>query len=249
MKAFSEYLKLTGQSLFWVFVAPFVGKFPRASHVFALTVEFGVGAIPIVTMVCFFVGLVIAIQSAYQLVQIGAGTFVADIIGVSIVREIGPLLSAIVMAGRSGAAITASLGTMKVSEEIEALQVMGINPIRYLIGPRLLAMLIMLPAITVFCEVVGIYGGYLFGHLSLHIPTDMYIKKTLNALELKDFYTGMIKSGVFALLVGTIACYCGFSVRGGAEGVGRATTMSVVASIVAIIASDCLMTGIFYYAT
>jgi len=191
---------------------------------------------------------VIGIQSAYQLVQIGAGSYAADIVALSMVREIGPLMSAIVMAGRSGAAVTAELGTMKVSEEIEALQVMGINPVRYLITPRLLAMLIMLPCITVLCQLVGMFGGYLFGHFSLNIPTEIYIQKTFDALVLKDFWTSIIKSGVFAALVGTIACYCGFSVQGGAEGVGKSTTKSVVTSMVMIIVADCLLTGVFYYA-
>lgn len=248
MSKLGAYLKLSGQSFYWAVLAGFRGKFPKMSEVFAQMVEIGVGAIPIVTMVCFFIGLVLAIQSAYQLVQIGAGNFVADIVGVSIVREIGPLLSAIVMAGRSGAAVTAQLGTMKVSEEIEALQVMGINPVRYLVAPRLLAMMIMLPCITILCEIVGMFGGFLFGSMSLNIPADLYIEKTIHALALKDFYTGMIKTEVFALLVGTIACYCGFAVEGGADGVGKATTQAVVASIVSIIVADCLLTGVFYYA-
>jgi phospholipid/cholesterol/gamma-HCH transport system permease protein len=247
MNKLGDYLSLSGQSFYWIAVAPFYGQFPRIGHVFAQMAEIGTRAVPIVTMVCFFIGLVIGIQSAYQLVQIGAGSYEADIVALSMVREIGPLMAAIVMAGRSGAAVTAELGTMKVSEEIEALHVMAINPVRYLIVPRLLAMLIMLPCITILCQMVGMFGGYLFGHLSLNIPTEIYIQKTFNALVLKDFWTAMIKSGVFATLVGTIACYCGFSVQGGAEGVGKATTQAVVSSIVCIIISDCLLTGVFYY--
>ena len=162
-------------------------------------------------------------------------------------RELGPIVTAIVIAGRVGASVTAELGTMKVQEEVDALTTMGIPPIPFLVVPRILALLIMLPCLTVLGNLVGIYGGFLIGVFGLGMDPYLYHKQTFDALVQKDIVTGIVKSFVFALLIGIISTHKGLSVEGGAEGVGRATTQSVVLSIIMIILADCLCTAAFYY--
>ena len=170
----------------------------------------------------------------------------SDLVGMSLLRELGPLLVGVVVIGRSGSAVTAELGTMKVSEEIEALEVMAINPIRFLVVPRFLAMLVMLPALTVFGNYIGMTGGWAICRFSLDMPTEGYIRRLIESSHAMDLYSGMIKSVVFAWLIITISCFYGLKVKGGAEGVGRATTQSVVVSILTMLIADALLTAIFF---
>jgi len=245
----SSIYALVVSTFYWACVAPFQKgkKIVKRSHLFYQCVFIGNKSVSIVFLVSLFIGMIMAMQIAYLLRKFGVVMYVGSLVGVSVCRELGPLMTAIVIAGRAGAAITAEIGTMKVAEEVDALEVMGINPIRYLVVPRLLALVIMLPCLTIFADLVGIYGGYLIGHYSVGVPTGLYFQKTIDALILKDIWTGLVKSVVFALIIGFIGCYEGLIVEGGAEGVGKSTTISVVASITLIIFTDCVLTSLFYF--
>ena len=186
-------------------------------------------------------------QAAYQLAQVGATVYVSSLVSVSMCRELGPVLTALVIAGRIGAAITAEIGSMKVSEQIEALEVMAINPIRYLVVPKFLALLIMLPCLTVIGDFSGMFGGYLMGVFNLKINSALYIQTALKFLTLKDIYTGLSKAFIFAAIIALVGAYQGLKTRGGAVGVGQATTQSVVVSFILIILADCVMTGIYFF--
>lgn len=235
-------------AIYWVIVAPFKGKGIRWKSTIHQMVLIGFNSIPIVVVICFFVGLILAMQSAYQLERFGASIYVADLVGVAITREMGPLLTAIIVTGRSGSAIAAEIGTMKVYEEIDALQTMGLNPVRFLVVPRLIALLVMLPCLTLIADFVGIAGGLTLATLNLKISFVRYLTQTANALVLKDLITGLAKTIVFAIIIAQIGSYQGFSVEGGAEGVGKATTAAVVSSIFLIIVADLVCT-IFFYST
>ena len=195
---------------------------------------------------CTIMGIILALQLAPTLKQYGSLDRIADIVGIAMFRELGPLLSAIVLSGFAGASIAAEIGAMVEAEEIKALRAHALNPIRFLAVPRLLATVMMLIGLTVIADVVGVLGGMLTSWGVLDIRPAVYLENTRIALLYKDFFTGLIKAGVFGVLISMIACYEGFNVRGGAEGVGRATTATVVKSIVALIATDCVFTAIFY---
>lgn len=240
--------RLVQAACYWGVVAPLAGK--RALRRGALVRQLlfmGNESLPIVALVAASVGAVLALQAAYQLKQFGAIMYTGALVSVSMARELGPVITAIVIAGRVGAAVTAELGTMKVQEEVDALTTMGIPPVPYLVVPRILGIAVMLPCLTILADGIGMLGGYLIGTLGLGISPGLYLQKSFDALAAKDILTGLVKSGAFALLVGSIACTQGLSVGGGAEGVGRATTQSVVLSIISIIVADCLFTAIFYY--
>jgi len=226
--------------------APFAAKGFRWPATFRQMVRIGVESLPIVFLIAGSVGMIVALQAATQLRRVGATIYVADLVGVSLTRELGPLMTAIIIAGRSGSAIAAELGTMKVSEEVDALTAMGLDPVEFLALPRILAMAVMLPCLTILADVIGILGGVVVAWVSLGIPVGTYLEQTLRALLLKDIFSGLIKSGVFAVIIAGVGCYQGFRVEGGAEGVGRRTTASVVASIFLIIAADLVFTLIFY---
>ncbi len=242
----SRVFDLAAQTGYWIFVAPFRGKGIRWKSTFEQMVRIGYESLPIVNLIAFFVGLIIAMQSAYQLQQFGATIYVANLVAVSIIRELAPLLTAIVITGRSGSAITAEIGTMMVSEEVDALQTMGFNTVNFLVVPRTLAMLIMLPCLTVIADFIGILGGYVIAMATLNITSVRYINQTILALTFRDLSSGLVKSFFFALIIVSIGCYEGFNVQGGAEGVGKSTTRSVVASIFCIIAADVFFTALFF---
>jgi phospholipid/cholesterol/gamma-HCH transport system permease protein len=239
--------RLILDSLYWTFAAPLAGKGLRVGSAFAEMVKVGVSAVPIVVLISFSIGLILAMQSAYQLEQFGATIFTADLVAVAQTRELGPLMTAIIVAGRSGSGIAAEIGTMKVGEEIEALRSMGFNPVKFLVVPKLLALAVMVPCLTVIADFIGIAGGMSIAVLSFDLGFIRYLNRTIFALVFKDLITGLIKSFVFALLVGLTGCYMGFMVEGGAEGVGRRTTQSVVVSIFLIILADAFFTSLFYY--
>ena len=249
---FIEIARLTRLSqnfLYWTLIAPVVGKRGLRRHSFVEQLVFmGNESIFIMFLVSASVGAVLALQAAYQLKQFGAVLYTGALVSVSITRELGPLVAAIVIAGRVGASITAEIGTMKVQEEIDALTTMGIPPVPFLVVPRILAIVITLPCLTILGNAIGMFGGFLIGVIGLGIEPATYLHKSFDALVQKDIITGIVKSFVFASLIGIISTYKGLSVEGGAEGVGRATTQSVVLSIISIIVADCLCTGIFYYA-
>lgn len=214
-------------------------RFPRDATI-EQAVLIGVDALFIVGLLSFLLGLIIAFQSAWQLKQFGANIYVANLVGISMVREFGPMMTAIMLAGRSGSAIAAELGTMKVSEEIDALKTMGIDPVRFLVLPRLVALTIVQPALTLMADFIGMMGGFVIGVLLLDLSTNVYYEQTVGALTFGDFGHGLLKSFVFAWIIGITGCYTGLRIKGGAAGVGRATTKSVVVSIFLVIVADSI---------
>ncbi len=220
-------------------------KLGRPAIVFQM-VRVGVRSIPIILLVQTFIGIILALQMAPTLQAYGSLEKVANIIGIAVFRELGPLLSAIVLSGYAGASIAAEIGSMVEAEEIKALRAHALNPIRFLVVPRFLATVIMLTGLAVIADVVGVAGGLMTSWFVLDIRPQLYLENTRFALEYKDFITGLVKAGVFGMLISMIACYEGLNVQGGAEGVGRGTTNTVVKSIVALIATDCVFTTAFY---
>jgi len=242
-----EFLVLAGQTFYWILFGIFHKKPVKRAPLFEQMVFMGTKSVVIVFFVIFFTGIVLAMQSAYQLSRMGGTIYVASLVSIAICRELGPVLTALVLAGRIGAAITAEVGSMKVNEQIEALETMGINPVRFLIAPKVLALLFMLPCLTVIGDLAGMFGGYIVGVFDLNINSHLYIQTAFKFLDSKDIYTGLFKSLVFAVIISLVGSYQGFSTKGGAVGVGRSTTVSVVTSFILIIIFDCLITGIFYY--
>jgi phospholipid/cholesterol/gamma-HCH transport system permease protein len=206
----------------------------------------GADAVPIVILINFLIGFVMAFQGAVQLKQFGANIFVADLVGLSVTRELGPLMTAIIVCGRSGAAFAAELGSMKVSEEIDALRTMGFGVMRYLVLPRALALILVMPLLTLLADLVGLLGGLVVGLTTLDLSVAGYITETRKALTLWDVYSGLIKSAVFALAIALIACQQGLATTGGAEGVGRRTTSSVVTILFSLILLDAGFTILFH---
>lgn len=207
-------------------------------------VVIGVDAFMIIMLLSFLLGLIIAFQSAYQLRQFGANIYVANLVGISMVREFGPMMTAIMLAGRSGSAIAAELGTMTVQEEVDALRTMGIDPNRFLVLPRITALTVVQPALTLMADFVGMIGGFIIGVLMLDLSTNVYFEQTVEAVTMDDFGHGLLKSVVFAWIIGITACFSGLEIRGGAASVGKATTRSVVTSIFLIIVADSIFATI-----
>jgi phospholipid/cholesterol/gamma-HCH transport system permease protein len=248
LKQSRDVLFLLAQTFYWIFVGPFKKKPISRKNFFAQTVFSGLDSLAIVFFVDFFIGMVLAMQSAYQLEQLGATIYVAALVGVSVTREIGPVLTSLVIAGRVGAAITAELATMKVTEQVEALETLSLNPVRYLVVPRFLALLLMLPCLVILGDLVGMFGGYVIGTTNLGLNSGLYVDTTIEFLTVKDILTGLLKSAVFSMIIVLIACHQGLSTEGGAEGVGRSTTRSVVTSFILIIIADAVLTALFYFA-
>jgi phospholipid/cholesterol/gamma-HCH transport system permease protein len=247
LRYLSGLYDLSAKAAYWTFVAPFKGRKVKWDNALHQMVLAGVDSIPIVSLISLFIGIVMALQGAYQLEKFGASYYVTALVGVSMTRELGPLITAIVIAGRSGSAFAAELGTMKVSEEIDALEAMGLNSVRYLVVPKYLALLVMMPCLTLISDLAGILGGGIFEVLQLDQTFRTFLTATRDFLVMRDITTGLIKSFVFGLIITKVGCYEGFSVQGGAEGVGKATTSSVVVSIFLIILADVIFTAIFYY--
>ncbi len=231
----------------WMIIAPLRGKGLRVRTTIELYVEYAVNSLPIVGLICFLIGAIMAMQAAYQLERFGATQYIADLVGVAAMRELGPLMTAIIMTGRSGSAIAAEIGTMKVSEEIDALEVMGINPTKFLVVPKFIAMVLAVPSVTLLAVLIMILGGYSLATVVIGVDSSQYAESTMAALSMKDLATGMTKSIFFAIAICWVGVYRGFQVEGGAEGVGKKTTSSVVTSIFFIIIVDLLFTALFYF--
>ena len=205
----------------------------------------GYEGLPIVSLISFLMGLITAFQAAVQLRQFGADIYVANLVGLSITRELGPLMTAIIAAGRSGAAFAAEIGTMKVNEEVDALTAMGLDRTRFLVTPKVVALLIMLPCLTLFADLVGILGGLFVAMFSLNIPAVVYFRQMKYYMKFWDVGQGLVKAEVFALLIAAVGCLRGFEARESAESVGRITTSAIVSGIFAIICADALFTVLF----
>jgi phospholipid/cholesterol/gamma-HCH transport system permease protein len=239
--------QLGAKATFYTFVAPFRGKSLRLQSAISQAMDVGVRALPILSLITFFIGLILALQSAYELRRFGAISFVANAVAISMSRELGPLITAIVVIGRSGSAFAAEIGTMKVTEEIDALETMAINPVHFLVTPKFLAMIVMLPCLTIWANFMGILGGSVFGVAQADFTFGRYIQASLDALFLRDIMTGLIKSFMFGVTITAVGCHEGLSTGAGAEQVGRSTTRAVVMSIFLVVVVDLVFTMLFYF--
>jgi phospholipid/cholesterol/gamma-HCH transport system permease protein len=207
----------------------------------------GVDGLPIITLVSLLLGLIIAFMSSLQLRLFGANIYVASLVAVAIVKELGPIMTAILVAGRTGSAYAAEIGTMVVNEEVDALVSMGFHPVRFLAVPKVLATIAVVPVLTIYADLFGILGGLIIGVVGLDLTAFTYIQQTERSLRIFDIVSSLVKSGFFAMFISSIACQRGFAVRGGAEGVGASTTSAVVAAVVLIIVVDSAFAVILYY--
>jgi phospholipid/cholesterol/gamma-HCH transport system permease protein len=238
--------QLAGRSAYVTFIGPFKGERLRPERALHQAMAVGVEAIPIVSLITFLFGLIMALQTAHELKKYGLINLVADTVVISILRELGPLLTAIVVIGRSGSAFAAEIGTKKVTEEVDALRTMAFDPVAFLVAPKFLAMVVMVPALTIWADVMGVVGGSVFGVVGANFTFQSYFKQTLDAIELPDVYTGMIKSILFGVVITAVGCREGFATGAGAEEVGRSTTAAVVTSIFLVVVVDLLFTALFY---
>lgn len=207
-------------------------------------VVIGVRSIPIVLLTSIFTGMVLAIQTAYGLHRFGAKNYVGNIVSLSLVRELGPVLTSIMLCGRVGAGIAAELASMVVTEQVDAMRALGANPIRKLVTPKIVAALIVLPLLTVLADLIGVYGGLLVAVYDLNITLHTYYRSIIYTIKIKDVFDGLIKSGFFGFFLVTIACFKGLNTRGGTEGVGMTTTEAVVVSSIVVFVSDFFITKI-----
>jgi phospholipid/cholesterol/gamma-HCH transport system permease protein len=207
----------------------------------------GQDGLPIVALLSFLLGMIIAFMSSLQLKQFGANLYVASLVGFGMVRELGPIMTAIIFAGRSGSAFAAEIGTMMVNEEVDALVTMGFNPTRFLALPKVLAAMLVVPLLTLYSDLFGILGGMTVGVLGFDLTVFTYVTQTIKSIKIFDIVSSLIKAVVFAILIAGIGCQRGFRVRGGAEAVGKYTTSAVVAGLFLIIVADSLFAIIFYY--
>ena len=248
MRTFSILQYLGGLFLLFAMTLKYsVKKFTKREHFIGQLNKVGANSILIVFLITLFTGIVLALQSAYAFKQFELENLIPGMVALSMTRELGPVLIALIIAGRVGASMTAEIGTMKVTEQLDALESLATDPVRYLVVPRFLALVIALPVLTIYGDFIGILGGYLVGIWKLGIGSTMYQNLTFDALVYKDVFTGLIKSLFFAMIIAIVSCYEGMRTQGGAEGVGKSTTLSVVISFILIIASDCFFTVLFYF--
>jgi phospholipid/cholesterol/gamma-HCH transport system permease protein len=238
--------RLSGRAAYLTLIGPFRGKPVRWSRAMHQAMAVGVEALPILSTITFFVGLILALQGAYELRKFGALQYVAGGVAVSMTRELGPLMTAVVVIGRSGSAFAAEIGTMKVTEEVDALTTMAINPIQFLVTPKFLAMILMLPCLTTWADFMGVMGGAVFGVTGANFTVGGYVQASVDALLRRDIITGLIKSVMFGGVITAVGCYEGFQTGAGAEEVGRSTTSAVVMSIFLVIVVDLIFTTLFY---
>jgi phospholipid/cholesterol/gamma-HCH transport system permease protein len=238
--------RLVGESARVTLFGPLHGRRLRSQRAFHQAMAVGVLALPIISLISVFVGLIMALQSAYELRRLGAMQFLAAAVAISIVRELGPLITAIIVIGRSGSAFAAEIGTMKVTEEIDAMETMALRPVAFLVAPKFMAMLLTLPCLTIWADFMGVMGGSFFGVAGANFTFASYLEATRTALALRDISTGLVKSALFAIVITAVGCQEGFSTGDGAEEVGRSTTAAVVKSIFAVILVDLVFTALFY---
>ena len=225
----------------WLFRAPF-----RLQVVLKQMEFVGVNSLPVVLITGAFTGMVLALQSYYGLHKFGGESVVGATVALSMARELGPVITALMVTGRAGSAMAAELGTMRVTEQIDALATMSINPVQYLVMPRVVAGLLMLPVLTALSDFVGILGGYLVGVGFLNINSGIFVARINEMIDLNDIFNGLIKAACFGLILTLIGCYKGYHTSGGAAGVGRATTQAVVLSSVIILISDYFLTALMF---
>src|SRR3984957_11849394 len=237
---------LSARAIRAVVVAPLQGRKLSTARSIHQAMAVGGEALPIVSLITFFIGVIFALQSAYELRRFGALGLTASAVAVSMTRELGPLMTAIVVIGRSGSAFAAEIGTMKVNEEIDAMETMALEPVQFLVAPKFLAMLLMVPCLTAWADFMGILGGGAFGVTSSGFTWGSYIQATLDALLVRDIMTGLVKAMMFGLVITAVGCQEGFSTGLGSEQVGRSTTAAVVKSIFMVVMVDLIFTTLFY---
>ena len=225
---------------------PLIGNPHRWLSAIRQMLAIGVSAIPMVGIMAFCAGFILAMQGAAELRRFGAIQFVTDLVTLGFTRELGPLLTAIAVSGRSGSAFSAEIGTMVVTEEIDALRTMAIDPIEFVLAPKFLAALIMLPCLTILSNACGILAGGLFMRIATNTPFEMYLTAVTHSMVLRDVITGLVKSVAFAAIIVHVGCLEGFRVRGGPDGVGRSATSAVVKATFLVILADVGFTAIFY---
>jgi phospholipid/cholesterol/gamma-HCH transport system permease protein len=239
LASFGDFSIFSGQTFRWTATSLF-----RVHNLKLLVPQFyeiGARSVSIVSITGLFVGMVLAVQAATQFLNIGMGHYLGVVINLSVVRELGPVLAGVMLAGRVGGALTAELGTMHVTEQIDALQAMGVDPIRYLVMPRVIACILLTPMLTIFADFLGVIGGYLISVKVYDVSAVQYWRFSAQSIELWDVMSGLLKSIFFGGAIALIACYKGFNSRAGAEGVGRACTEAFVASFVSILTIDFFM--------
>ena len=207
----------------------------------------GTKSLGVVLLISALMGMVLAIQGALQLRKVGTDIFIVDLVGFAVLKEFGPLMVAVIATGRAGSAFAAEIGTMKVNEEIFALKSLGVTPEAFLVIPKLLAMLVAMPLLTVFADAAGILGGVAVGVTYMDIPLTAYIERSFNVLDEITFLLGILKAGVFSILITMAGCYCGFQAEGDAQGVGRGATRAVVLSIFLVIVADAILTLLYSF--
>jgi len=242
VQATGEMVLLFARSVYWCRA---LGRSLR--NVFRQMELIGVQTLPIASVMAFFVGLVLALQTGYQLKKFGIESILGAIVGLSFAKELGPVLTGLLLAGRVGAGIAAEVGTMKVSEEIDALTTLGINPIRYLAMPRVVAATLMMPLLICYAYVIGFFAGGLMAYAYAGVQPADYADSLFDALSARELTDGLVKGLVFGALVATVGCHQGFKTSGGAQGVGRATTRSVVISFMLILAFDYVLTRVLLW--
>lgn len=240
-------LLLVADTFYWAVVGPFTGSrgAPRGEMTRQL-ILLGSRAFGIVVLLAFLIGITLALLSAHQLRQFGANIFVANLVAVAMAREMGPMMTAVIVAGRSGSAIAAEIATMRVTEEVDALESMGFSPVRFLVVPKLYAVTITQPLLTIASVAFGVLGGMLIASLALGVPPLAFLNQAGSAMALKDIYTGLIKSVVFGWIILVVGAHTGLQTTGGAEAVGLSTTRSVVVSIFSVIVADLVFSIGFY---
>jgi len=240
-----QAILLASEIYYWSFVGLFNRKGQRKGTFIQQAELLGAQALPIVALLSFIIGFILSLQSAVQLRNFGANVFIADLLAVTMVREMGPMMTAIIVAGRSGSAIASEIATMQVTEEIDALKMMAISPIRYIVVPKFHAITIVMPLLVTFSILVGEIGGALIAIGYLDVSLQTFVQRSIDIITLKDLVVSLGKSTVFAWVIVIIGSYFGFQVKGGAEGVGKATTASVVASIFAVIVLDAVFSLLY----
>lgn len=243
--AFVQTLVMAADIFYWSFVGLFQHSGQRKGSFTQQGIALGIQAVPVVGLLSLIIGFILSLQSAAQLRNFGANVFIADLLSISLVREMGPMMTAIIVAGRSGSAIASEIASMQVSEEIDALRMMAINPIRYVVVPKFHAITIVMPILVTFSILIGMIGGLMIAVGYLDLSVQNFVTRSIDILILKDVIVSLSKSIFFAWVIVIIGSYYGFSVKGGAEGVGRATTNSVVASIFAVILFDAVFSLLY----
>ncbi|RQD56908.1 MAG: ABC transporter permease [Desulfonatronovibrio sp. MSAO_Bac4] len=241
LREMGQIMMLFLEALFWLFRPPF------RIRLFVKQMEFiGVNSLFVVMLTSLFTGMVLALQTYYAFRMFSAETLVGATVALSMTRELGPVITGLMVTGRAGSAMCAEIGTMRVTEQVDALTVMAINPVQYLVLPRVLAGFIVMPLLTIVSDVMGILGGYIVGVKILGIHGGLFMNKIYEFVELGDVYNGLIKASVFGVILTLVGCYKGFYTGGGAEGVGRSTTQAVVMASVLILVSDYILTALMF---